>query len=169
MIMMALIEIQKRVSTGNTELSTFVFQHYCLHQKIAKYFVYISCAQSVAVTCFCISPDSGLGTTYPMIMKLVAVDQQNPEFSPGTPSFYKTLIFVLLLHVILLCFRIVRFCYEKMTDDKTNGRYSCFCGATLITSRHALTAFHCVDEDKNNLKGKDNYQCNKRDFSKGNF
>ena len=85
-------------------------------------------------------------------MKSVAVDWQNPMFSPGTPSFFKILIIVLLLLVILFCLRMLRYCL-----DESNGtEYICKCGATLITSRHALCAFHCVNID-----------CELQDFSKG--
>ena len=160
MIMMALIEIQKRVSTGNTKLSTFLFQHHCLHQKTAKDFSYINCAHSVQrgrdscqhlpVLAFRIHPK----------MKSVAVDWQNRMFSPGTPSFFKTLIFVLLLHVILLCFRALRF-----AKIKKDGTRSFICGATLITSLHALTAFHCLDSFE--FGTADEAPCIKTDFSKG--
>ena len=37
--------------------------------------------------------------------------------------------------------------------------YGCDCGATLITSRHALTSFWCVSKPDDD--------CEKRDFSNG--
>ena len=87
-------------------------------------------------------------------MKSVAVDWQNRMFSPGTPSFFKTLIIVLLLLVILFCFRMLRYCRDESNVPGTE--YICQCGATLITSRHALSAFHCV-----------NFACVLQDFSRG--
>ena len=48
-----------------------------------------------------------------------------------------------------------------MCYDIRNGSYSCFCAANLITSLHALTTFHCVD---NRAYGD---KCAERDFSDG--
>ena len=56
-------------------------------------------------------------------------------------------------HLVL---RILQMCY-----DIRNGSYSCFCAANLITSLHALTTFHCVD---NRAYGD---KCAERDFSDG--
>ena len=40
----------------------------------------------------------------------------------------------------------VRLC--KVDDNnKHDNMNSCYCAASLITSKHALTAFHCVDGD----------------------
>ena len=65
---------------------------------------------------------------------------------------------MLLLLVILLCFRALAICKYEKTER-------CYfrCGATLITSLHALTAHHCaVDSELYNVD-----PCSKPDFSKG--
>ena len=49
--------------------------------------------------------------------------------------------------------RVVRLC--ELYDEV---KLWCTCGGTLITNKHVLTAFHCVDDDDN---------CKLRDFSKG--
>ena len=35
----------------------------------------------------------------------------------------------------------------KLTKENEYDPDGCYCAASLITSKHALTAFHCVDGD----------------------
>ena len=35
----------------------------------------------------------------------------------------------------------------KATNENEYDPEGCYCAASLITSKHALTAFHCVDGD----------------------
>ena len=44
--------------------------------------------------------------------------------------------------------------------------YRCYCAASLITSKHALTAFHCVDGDMESEIYTEK-SCELRDLSKG--
>ena len=44
----------------------------------------------------------------------------------------------------------------------------CYCAASLITSKHALTAFHCVDGDMESETYTEK-SCELRDFSKREF
>ena len=64
---------------------------------------------------------------------------------------------MLLLLVILLCFRALAICKYEKTER-------CYfrCGATLITSLHALTAHHCAVLDNSNED-----RCSKPDFERG--
>ena len=78
----------------------------------------------------------------------MVADWLNQMFSHGKPFLKFS-----RLHLVL---RILQMCY-----DIGNGSYSCFCAANLITSLHALTTFHCVD---NRAYGD---KCAERDFSDG--
>ena len=78
----------------------------------------------------------------------MVADWLNQMFSHGKPFLKFS-----RLHLVL---RILQMCY-----DIRNGSYSCFCAANLITSLHALTTFHCVD---NRAYGD---KCAERDFSDG--
>ena len=52
----------------------------------------------------------------------------------------------ILLLIIFYLSRMVRVC--KVDDSGRHDNInSCYCAASLITSKHALTAFHCVDGD----------------------
>ena len=48
---------------------------------------------------------------------------------------------------------------KKGNREKT---FTCYCGATLITSLHALTSFWCIHDWNNKESG-----CEKSDFSNG--
>ena len=63
--------------------------------------------------------------------------------------------------------RMVRLCKvdDKNRHDNIN---SCYCAASLITSKHALTAFHCVDGDMESETYTEK-SCELRDFSKREF
>ena len=51
--------------------------------------------------------------------------------------------------------------YDRNEKGKREKTYICYCGATLITSLHALTSFWCIhDWDKES-------GCEKTDFSNG--
>ena len=66
--------------------------------------------------------------------------------------------------VILRCFvfRMLRLChYDRNEKGNREKTFTCDCGATLITSLHALTSFWCIhDWDKES-------GCEKTDFSNG--
>ena len=52
--------------------------------------------------------------------------------------------------------------YDRDEKGKREKTYFCYCGATLITSLHALTSFWCIHDYDNQLSG-----CEKTDFSNG--
>ena len=60
--------------------------------------------------------------------------------------------------------RMVRLC--KVDDSGRHDNInSCYCAASLITSKHALTAFHCVDGDMESETYTEK-SCELRDLSK---
>ena len=76
----------------------------------------------------------------------------------GLAQFWNILILMIFLS------RMVRLCKvdDKNRHDNIN---SCYCAASLITSKHALTAFHCVDGDMESETYTEK-SCELRDLSK---
>ena len=87
-------------------------------------------------------------------MKSMEVGGQNRMLSPGKTIIFKTLFqFFCALRMMFMCKK-----YPKNRE-----RYRSICAATLITSLHALTSFHCMDTGRDS--GPDT--CFKRDLSDG--
>ena len=53
----------------------------------------------------------------------------------------------------------------KATNENEYDPEGCYCAASLITSKHALTAFHCVDGDMESETYTEK-SCELRDFEK---
>ena len=78
-------------------------------------------------------------------------------------SQYIWALHILPLKIVYLS-RMVRLC--KVDDNnKHDNMNSCYCAASLITSKHALTAFHCVDGDMESETYTEK-SCELRDLSK---
>ena len=92
-----------------------------------------------------------------MAMKSMVADWLNLKISHGKPFYTKH--FKDVSRMLRLC----KFSKENEYDPE-----GCYCAASLITSKHALTAFHCVDGDMESETYTEK-SCELRDFSKREF
>ena len=92
-----------------------------------------------------------------MVMKSMVADWLNLKISHG--KLFYTKHFKDVSRMLRLC----KFSKENEYDPE-----GCYCAASLITSKHALTAFHCVDGDMESETYTEK-SCELRDFSKREF
>ena len=89
-----------------------------------------------------------------MAMKSMVADWLNLKISHGKPFYTKHFEYVS---------RMLRLC--KFSKENEYDPEGCYCAASLITSKHALTAFHCVDGDMESETYTEK-SCELRDLSK---